>query len=112
MTRIRIITAFLLLSTLQLSAQKTDKPLPVDPNLKIGKLSNGLTYYIRRNQEPKNRAELRLVVNAGSVLETDKQVGLAHFTEHMSFNGTEHFKKNELVNFLEKSGVNFGADLN
>lgn len=102
----------LLLLSVQLIAQKNDKPLPVDPNIRIGKLSNGLTYYIRKNQEPKNRAELRLVVNAGSILETDKQVGLAHFVEHMSFNGTEHFKKNELVNFLEKSGVNFGADLN
>jgi zinc protease len=91
---------------------KTDKPLPVNPDVKTGKLANGLTYYIRHNEEPKNRAELRLVVNAGSVLETDKQVGLAHFVEHMAFNGTEHFKKNELVNFLEKSGVNFGADLN
>jgi zinc protease len=95
-----------------LSAQKTDRPLPIDPNIKIGKLRNGITYYIRKNAEPKNRAELRLVVNAGSILETDKQVGLAHFVEHMSFNGTQHFKKNELVNFLERSGVNFGADLN
>ncbi|MES2332793.1 MAG: insulinase family protein [Bacteroidota bacterium] len=112
MTRTHSFLVLLLLTTLHLSAQKADKPLPIDPNIKIGKLSNGLTYYIRKNQEPKNRAELRLVVNAGSVLETDKQVGLAHFVEHMSFNGTQHFKKNELVNFLERSGVNFGADLN
>lgn len=97
---------------IQAVCQTNDTPLPVSPDVKIGKLSNGLTYYIRKNQEPKNRAELRLVVHAGSVLETDKQVGLAHFVEHMAFNGTEHFKKNELVNFLEKSGVNFGADLN
>ncbi|MEO8173139.1 MAG: insulinase family protein, partial [Sediminibacterium sp.] len=102
----------LLTASIYLSAQKTEKSLPIDPNIKIGKLSNGLTYYIRKNQEPKNRAELRLVVNAGSVLETDKQVGLAHFVEHMAFNGTQHFKKNELVNFLERNGVNFGADLN
>ncbi|MES2005724.1 MAG: insulinase family protein [Bacteroidota bacterium] len=112
MTRMNIILTGLLLVCLQLAAQKTDKLLPVDPAVKIGKLSNGLTYYIRKNQEPRNRAELRLVVNTGSVLETDKQVGLAHFVEHMCFNGTQHFKKNELVNFLEKSGVNFGADLN
>ena len=105
----------LLLVVVQLTAQnKTvkDKVLPVSPEVKIGKLSNGLTYYIRKNQEPKNRAELRLVVNAGSTLESDKQVGLAHFVEHMCFNGTRHFKKQELVDFLEKSGVNFGADLN
>ncbi|WP_018616708.1 M16 family metallopeptidase [Segetibacter koreensis] len=88
------------------------KKLPVTPDLRIGKLPNGLTYYIRKNDEPKDRAELRLVVKAGSVLENDKQVGLAHFTEHMAFNGTKHFEKQELVNFLEKSGVNFGADLN
>lgn len=82
------------------------------PQLKIGKLPNGLTYYIRHNEEPKDRAELRLVVNAGSILENEQQLGLAHFTEHMSFNGTKHFDKSELVDFLEKSGVQFGADLN
>jgi zinc protease len=107
------ISACFSLFTLATAQNKpVDKVLPVSPDIRIGKLANGLTYYIRKNQEPKNRAELRLVVNAGSVLETDKQVGLAHFVEHMAFNGTEHFKKNELVNFLEKSGVNFGADLN
>ena len=95
------------------TAQKpTDAKLPVDSKVKIGKLANGLTYYIRKNVEPKNRAELRLVVNAGSTLETEKQRGLAHFVEHMCFNGTKNFKKQELVDFLEKSGVNFGADLN
>jgi zinc protease len=112
MKRIHSLFSLLLLVVSSLPAQQKDKPLPVDPAIRIGKLSNGLTYYIRKNQEPKNRAELRLVVNAGSTLETDKQVGLAHFVEHMCFNGTAHFKKNELVNFLEKSGVNFGADLN
>ncbi len=86
--------------------------LPVDPNVIIGKLPNGLTYYIRKNTEPKNRAELYLVNKAGSVLETDAQRGLAHFTEHMSFNGTKDFPKNELVNYLQKAGVKFGADLN
>ena len=112
MIRIQTFLTIFICFCLQLSAQKNEKLLPVNPNVKIGKLRNGLTYYIRKNQEPKNRAELRLVVNAGSILETDKQVGLAHFVEHMSFNGTQHFMKNELVNFLEKSGVNFGADLN
>lgn len=112
MIRFKILIASLLLLCLDLPAQKKDKTLPIDPAVRIGRLKNGLTYYIRQNQEPKNRAELRLVVNAGSVLETDKQAGLAHFVEHMSFNGTQHFKKNELVNFLERSGVNFGADLN
>lgn len=96
-----------------LNAQKSgDTKLNVSPKVKIGKLPNGITYYIRKNQEPKKRAELRLVVKAGSILETDKQAGLAHFTEHMAFNGTKNFQKQALVNFLEKSGVNFGADLN
>ncbi len=86
--------------------------VPADPAVLIGKLPNGLTYYIRKNTEPKNRADLYLVNKAGSVLENDDQQGLAHFVEHMSFNGTRDFPKNELVNFLQKSGIKFGADLN
>jgi zinc protease len=86
--------------------------MPVDPNVKIGKLSNGLTYYIRRNSLPEKRVELRLVVNTGSVLEDDDQLGLAHFMEHMNFNGTKRFPKNELVSYLQSIGVQFGADLN
>lgn len=88
------------------------KPIPTDPAVKVGRLPNGLTYYIRKNVEPRNRAELRLVVRAGSVLETDEQQGLAHFMEHMEFNGTKNFPKNELVNVLQSSGIRFGADLN
>ncbi|MEO6150106.1 MAG: insulinase family protein [Mucilaginibacter sp.] len=86
--------------------------LPVDANVIIGKLPNGLTYYIRQNSMPQNRAELYLVTKAGSILETDAQQGLAHFTEHMAFNGTRDFPKNALVNYLQTSGVKFGADLN
>lgn len=104
--------AVIALCSIAFGQAKTPKKIPTDPNVKIGKLPNGLTYYIRKNSEPKNRAELRLVVKAGSILENEKQLGLAHFTEHMSFNGTKNFKKQELVDFLEKSGVNFGADLN
>jgi len=95
-----------------LAAQLRGDLLPVDPNVIIGHLPNGLTYYIRKNTEPKNRAELYLVNKAGSVLENDDQRGLAHFTEHMAFNGTRDFPKNDLVNYLQKSGVKFGADLN
>ncbi len=91
---------------------KPDTKLPVDPNVKIGKLDNGLTYYIRTNTRPEKKVELRLVVNAGSILEDDDQQGLAHFTEHMAFNGTKNFQKNELVSFLQSIGVEFGADLN
>ena len=94
------------------SAQSVTEKLPVDPQVKIGKLSNGLTYYIRQNKKPENKVELRLAVNAGSILEDNDQQGLAHFTEHMAFNGSKHFKKNELVNFLQNIGVEFGADLN
>jgi zinc protease len=86
--------------------------LPMDSRVKTGVLPNGLKYYIMKNAEPKNRAQLRLMVKAGSVLENDEQQGLAHFMEHMNFNGTKNFPKNELVNFLQKSGVRFGADLN
>src|SRR5690242_17811992 len=105
------------LAPLVLSAQATPpiRPtatLPVDSAVRVGHLANGLTYYIRRNVKPEHRAELRLVVNAGSVLEDSSQRGLAHFVEHMAFNGTEHFPKNDLLNFLEKSGMQFGADLN
>src|SRR6476661_5075634 len=88
------------------------QPLPVDPNVKIGKLPNGLTYYIRRNLQPEKKVELRLVVNTGAVLEDNDQRGLAHFMEHMNFNGSKHFPKNELVDYLQKIGVAFGADLN
>jgi zinc protease len=87
-------------------------PLPIDPKVRIGTLPNGIHYYIRQNSKPEKRAELRLVVNAGSILETDQQLGLAHFIEHMAFNGTTHFKKNDLVKYLESIGVRFGADLN
>ena len=86
--------------------------LPVDSNVKIGKLPNGLTYYIRKNAKPEKKVQLRLVVNAGSVLEEADQQGLAHFMEHMNFNGLKHFPKNELVSYLQSIGVKFGADLN
>jgi zinc protease len=86
--------------------------IPVDPKVKIGKLPNGLTYYIRQNKKPEQKVELRLVLNAGSINEDDDQQGLAHMAEHMAFNGTTHFKKNEIVSFLQDIGVGFGNDLN
>lgn len=86
--------------------------LPVDSDVKIGKLANGLTYYIRKNTEPSKRALLNLVVNVGSLMEDNNQLGLAHFTEHMAFNGTRDFPKNELINYLQQAGVKFGADVN
>ncbi|MGV3510210.1 MAG: M16 family metallopeptidase [Sphingobacteriaceae bacterium] len=92
--------------------QVKEEILPLDTAIKTGKLANGFTYYIRRNTEPKNRAQLYLAIKVGSILENDNQRGLAHFMEHMSFNGTKNFPKNELVNYLQKSGIRFGADLN
>ena len=86
--------------------------LPIDKNVRIGKLPNGLTYYIRKNSTPKDRVELRLAINAGSVLEDEDQRGLAHFTEHMAFNGTTHFAKNDLISYLQSVGVKFGTHLN
>jgi zinc protease len=88
------------------------EPLPSDSQVVIGTLENGLRYYIRVNNEPKARAELRLVVNAGSVLEDEDQRGLAHFVEHMAFNGTRNFEKHELVDYLESIGMRFGPDIN
>lgn len=86
--------------------------IPVDSAVKTGVLSNGLRYYIRRNTEPRNRAELRLVVHAGSIEEDSDQLGMAHFVEHMCFKGTAHFQKDELISFMERAGLKFGADLN
>ena len=91
---------------------RLDAPLPPDPAVRTGTLPNGLRYYIRKNSRPENRVELRLVINAGSVLEDDDQRGLAHFLEHMAFNGTKNFAKNDIVKYLESIGVRFGADLN
>src|ERR1700744_6376662 len=103
-----------LLFTLALPAAllAQDKTLPLDPAVRTGKLPNGFTYYIRHNEEPKNRVVMYLVNKAGSILEDEDQRGLAHFMEHMSFNGTTHFPHNELVNYLQKAGVSFGADIN
>ena len=87
-------------------------PLPTSPRLRLGKLPNGLTYYIQKNGKPANRVELRLVVKAGSVLEDEDQRGLAHFVEHMAFNGSRNFKKHELVSYFQSIGMRMGADLN
>lgn len=90
----------------------TGEDIPFDPETRVGKLENGLTYYIRQNKKPENFAELRLAINAGSLLEDEDQLGLAHFLEHMCFNGTKNFPKSELVDYLEGIGTKFGAHLN
>lgn len=104
-----LVMCFSLLAEAQLNL--SDK-LPLDPKVKTGKLDNGLTFYIRQNNKPEQKVELRLVVNAGSILEDDDQQGLAHMAEHMAFNGTKNFKKNDIVSFLQDIGVGFGNDLN
>lgn len=86
--------------------------LPLDNTVAYGTLPNGMKYYIKQNKKPENRVELRLAVNAGSNQEDETQLGLAHFLEHMAFNGSKNFKKNDLVHFLEGIGVKFGAHLN
>jgi zinc protease len=93
-------------------SQALTDAMPVDPQITMGKFPNGMRYYIRANKKPEKRAELRLVVKAGSILEDDDQQGLAHLVEHMAFNGTKHFPKNEVVSFLESLGMRFGADVN
>ncbi len=107
-----LFSATILTSVPVQAARDMDQAIPPAPQIKLGKLPNGLTYYILKNGKPANKAELRLVVRAGSILEDDDQQGLAHFTEHMAFNGSTHFRKNELISFLQSIGVKFGADLN
>jgi len=110
-----VFSSWLLLSGL--SAQEEfsfdlEDPIPFDKQIEKGKFDNGLTYYIRENQKPENRAQFWLVVNAGSILEDEDQLGLAHFTEHMAFNGTKNFAKHEIVDYLESIGMQFGPEIN
>ncbi|MCK6603931.1 MAG: insulinase family protein [Ignavibacteriaceae bacterium] len=93
-------------------AQNLNDELPLNKDFKVGTLSNGITYFIKNNKKPENRVELRLVVNAGSILEEADQKGLAHFVEHMCFNGTKNFPGNSVVDFLESIGMEFGPDIN
>jgi zinc protease len=116
MKNLRIISVFilwgLLISSVSGQIRNPGNPIPPDPDIKIGKLDNGITYYIKYNKKPEQRVELRLAVNAGSICETDNQQGLAHFVEHMCFNGTKNFPSNKIINMLEEMGVKFGAELN
>jgi zinc protease len=89
-----------------------DKPLPADPDVELGTLDNGVRYLIHVHPWPEKRAQLRLVIDAGSILEDEDQLGLAHFVEHMAFNGTKNFAKQEIVSFMESIGMRFGPSLN
>ncbi len=110
-TRIMMIATLLLASITPLFSQNP-VPTPVDQSIRYGKLSNGLTYYIRHNEQPKERAEFYIAQKVGAILENDDQNGLAHFLEHMAFNGTQHFPGKSLINYFETIGVRFGSNIN
>jgi zinc protease len=115
MIRMRLILAiFFIAATGQFSFGQLDpmQPLPNDETVRYGVLENGMTYYIKSNQEPKDRASFYIIQNVGALLEEDNQNGLAHFLEHMAFNGTEHFPQKGIINFLERHGVAFGENIN
>ncbi len=112
MKRILTVISVLLLALNVNAQQGKGIPVPVDPEYRIGKLPNGLTYYIRHNSEPEKRASYYIIQNVGAILENDSQNGLAHFLEHMSFNGTEHFPGKAIISSLEKHGVAFGGNIN
>ena len=107
-----IVLVLLMAGIVTATAQMQMPQIPVDPEVRIGKLDNGLTYYIRHNNWPENRAEFYIAQKVGSIQEDDNQRGLAHFLEHMAFNGSKHFKGNELLRWCESIGVKFGTDLN
>lgn len=109
---LRSFAAALLLSSAAIASAQQMPPIPVDPDVRIGKLDNGLTYYIRHNDFNKERADFYIAQKVGSILEEDNQRGLAHFLEHMCFNGTVNFKGNDLISYLESIGVKFGVNLN
>ena len=111
-TKLILILLFTFQASTVLNAEDTNKQIPLDPQFRYGKLPNGLTYYIRHNEEPKNRASFYMVQNVGAMLEDDNQNGLAHFLEHMAFNGTEHFPEKGILEYLEQYGVAFGRNIN
>ncbi|MBC8320416.1 MAG: insulinase family protein [Bacteroidetes bacterium] len=108
------VTVIVLLGSIGLFAQspETNKKVPLDPKVRYGKLDNGMTYYIRANDLPNDRADFYIVFNVGAILENDDQDGLAHLTEHMAFNGTKNFPKKGVLDFLERNGVAFGHNVN
>ncbi|MGQ1785457.1 M16 family metallopeptidase [Saccharicrinis sp. GN24d3] len=113
MRKVTLLCLVALLQSVNVSvkAQNTTT-VPLDSRVKYGKLSNGMTYYIMHNEEPKERASLYFVQNVGAILEEDSQDGLAHFLEHMAFNGLEHFPGKNMLNYLEANGIKFGRDIN
>ena len=105
-----LLLAILFISISAIAQQNPTQP--IDPAVRYGQLENGLTYFIRQNKQPENRADFYIAQKVGSMQEEDPQAGLAHFLEHMAFNGTKHFQKKELLNYLEENGVKFGENVN
>ena len=108
----KLLLSITLLCAAMVSAQEAPEKLPMDPEVRYGRLDNGLTYYIRHNEQPKQRAEFHIAQAVGAILEEDNQNGLAHFLEHMAFNGTQHFPGKGIINYFESVGVNFGGNIN
>ena len=108
----KLLLNIMLLCAAMMSAQEAPEKLPMDPEVRYGRLDNGLTYYIRHNEQPKQRAEFHIAQAVGAILEEDNQNGLAHFLEHMAFNGTQHFPGKGIINYFESIGVNFGGNIN
>lgn len=107
----KLFTLLFLVTSFVTFAQQ-NPTLPVDPNVRTGKLENGLTYYIRNNGQPENRADFYIAQKVGSMMEEDNQAGLAHFLEHMAFNGTENYPKKDMLNYLQDNGIRFGVNIN
>ncbi|MBQ2608170.1 MAG: insulinase family protein [Paludibacteraceae bacterium] len=108
----KLFSLMLLCAAMMVWAQEAPEKLPVDPNVRYGHLENGLTYYICHNEQPKQRCDFHIAQAVGAILEEDHQNGLAHFLEHMAFNGTEHFPGKGIINYFESVGVNFGGNIN
>ena len=110
--RLILLMALMLFAGTGFSQVDFNQPVPLDSAARVGKLDNGMVYYIRHNEEPKERASFYIIQHVGALLENDDQNGLAHFLEHMAFNGTEHFPEKGIINTLEKHGVQFGRNIN
>ena len=108
----KLILSLLVLAFSLVAVAQQPQPLPIDSAVRVGKLENGLTYYIRHNEYPKQRAEFHIAQAVGATMEEDHQNGLAHFLEHMAFNGTEHFAGKGIIEYFESIGVNFGGNIN
>ena len=108
----KLILCIMVLALSLVAVAQQPQPLPIDSAVRVGKLENGLTYYIRHNEYPKQRAEFHIAQAVGATMEEDHQNGLAHFLEHMAFNGTEHFEGKGIIEYFESIGVNFGGNIN